>query len=251
MTEENALVKKEASALVAPSFIDKSDQRGTEHIEQQDLQMPRLGLAQKMSPQIEETASEFIDGLKYGGFFNSLTNEIYAAELDFMVLRADRPRGIEFYPMEDGGGVKDMNVPRDDPRMQFGADGTKPVATLFYDYIVALIPSREVIALSLKGSGLKAARQLNGLMKLRNGPCFAGLYRLTASLETNNKSQSYAVYQIGNSPTNDGWAPDEDTYRWAQSVFENIADRKVQVDLEEAPLVNATPTKQEDNNVPF
>ncbi len=257
MTKETSeeLVKVVKGALVAPSFINKDDTSGTEHIEQQDLQMPRLGLAQKMSPQIEESKGEYIEGLKFGQFFNSLTQENYEkGPLDFLVIRADRPRGIEFYPMDDGGGVKDMNVSRDDPRMQFGPDGEKPTATLFYDYIIALIPTNELIALSLKGSGLKAARQLNGLMKIRSGPCFAGLYEVSTVVKSNDKG-TYAVYQIRNSPRHDGWAPNEETYNWAQGVFENIADRKVTVDLEEAPLVNASggnvPKEEDDDNVPF
>jgi len=249
MTDE--LVKQGTTALATnatPSFVDAADRSGTEHIEQKDLQMPRLGLAQKMSPQIEETASEYIEDLKFGDMFNSLTGESYGrGPVDFMVIRADRPRGIEFYPIDEGGGVKDMNVSRDDPRMQFGPDGAKPTATLFYDYIIALVPSMELIALSLKGSGLKAARQLNGLMKLRSGPVFAGLYEASVVIKSNDKG-TYAVFQIRNSPRHNGWAPDEETYNWASGVFQNIAEKKITVDLEEAPLKPLTTSSDE---IPF
>lgn len=228
-SKDDALAKRGETALAtsAPSFVDAADRSGTDHITNDDMAMPRLALAQKMSPQLDA-----IDGLQFGDLFNSLTEEIYEQPLDFIVLRADPPRAIEFRPIEDGGGVVDPNVPLTDPRCRWGEDGEKPVATVFYDFIVALHPTRELIALSFKATGLKAAKALNALIKIRSGPVYGGLYEMTTQKKSGDKP--YAVFNIRNSPRgpekNPGWVPDEETYNWAKSVHEAIAFKEVKID---------------------
>lgn len=230
--EEKALAKKEETAITpvktnAPEFVDSSDRSGTEGITQDDIQMPRLALAQKMSPQLDA-----IEGLQFGDLFNSLTEQIYEQPIDFVVLRADRPRAIEFKPLDEGGGVVDPNVPLTDPRCSWGDDGEKPVATVFYDFIVALLPTRELIALSFKSTGLKAAKALNGLIKMRTGPIYAGLYEMTTSKKSGEKP--YAIFNIRNSPRGPegkpGWVPDQETYDWAKAVHEAIATKDYRID---------------------
>lgn len=229
--KENALATRGENALAtsAPSFVDQTDRSGTDHITNDDMAMPRLALAQKMSPQIDT-----IPGLKPGDLFNSLTEQIYDQPLDFFVLRADPPRAIEFKPIEEGGGVVDPNVPLTDPRCRWSDDGEKPIATVFYDFIVALYPTRELIALSFKATGLKAAKTLNALIKLRSGPVYAGLYRMTTA-EKSSSGKVYAVYNVANSPIGPdektpGWLPDEETYEWAKGVHAAITAKEIRID---------------------
>jgi len=255
MSESKSLTQVSAS-LTAPSWIQKGDDRGTTHLTKADLQMPRLALAQPLSPQVQETDSKWIEGLKPGDMFNSLTGQSFGrGPIYFTVVRADRPRGIEFYPLSDGGGIKDFNVPANDPRMSFGDRGEKPLATLFYDYVVLLIDPRtsemEPIALSFKSSALKVARALNALMKLRQAPSFAGLYELTTAMEKNNKG-TYAVYRVRNAPIGIddspiGWAS-ERIYKYAEGLFDAIKDRVLVVDRE-----SESPVEGEivDSEVPF
>jgi hypothetical protein len=228
--KDEAFVVPQSSAIVArPAYLDKfaGDKRGTEHITKDDLKMPRLSLAQKMSPQIEESDAKFIEGLKFGELFNDLTSQNYGTgPVLFTVVRADKPRGVEFFPLDDGGGVKDFNVPANDPRLSFGPDGEKPVATLFYDFVLALLPSRELIALSLKGTALKVARTLNGLMMVRGTPSFTGLYEMTTTTVKNDKG-SYAVYRVKNA----GWV-DEESAAWAESIYDSIRDKQLIVERE-------------------
>ena len=226
--EETTIAKREESSLVAPSELrDKygTDNRGTDHLTKDDVKMPRLSLAQKMSPQLEKSDPKYIESLEFGELFNDLEGTNYGTgPLHFTVVRADRPRGIEFNPIEDGGGVRDFNVPLNDARMSFGPNGEKPIATLFYDYILMLLPSQELIALSLKSSALKVARQLNGFMKMRGMPSFTGKYGLTTETVTNNKGQAYAVYIIKNA----GWV-DAKTAELAESIFEDLRDRDLNI----------------------
>lgn len=234
--KEDAIAKSESGAMM-PAFLPKEgDHRGTEHMTKEDITMPRIGLAQGLSPQVDDTSSKFIEDLKVGDMFNNVTNEIIGkGPIFFTVVKADRPRGVEFYPLTEGGGVKDINVSLDDPRMQFTGDGNKPVATKFYDYIIMIVPTRELIALSFKGTGLKVARQLNALMKLRNQASFAGRYSLKTASET-NKLGKFAVFQVANA----GWIVNEDEFNYAQAVYENIKDKVVVIEREgdDNPEVN-------------
>ena len=225
------LVKQPAAALARPAYVAQGDVRGTEHLTKDDLQMPRLALVQKTSHEIDPTDPKYIDGLKFTDLFNSLTGEIYGkGPLEFVVVRADPPKHIEFTPLDQGGGVKDFNVPNDDPRTQFTTDAegksVPPVATKFYEFVVLLLPSLEPIAMSFKSTGLKVAKQLNSYMKLRSGPSFMGKYRLTTSTAVSPKG-TYAVYQIRNAGN-----VDEETYRFAESVYESFKDRVLVVDRE-------------------
>lgn len=225
------LVKKPASDLARPSYVAAGDTRGTEHLTKDDLQMPRLALAQKTSHEIDPTDPKYIDGLKFTDLFNSLTSEIYGkGPMEFVIVRADAPRYMEFTPLDQGGGVKDFNVPANDPRTQFTTDvegkSVPPVATKFYDFVILMLPTLEPIALSFKSTGLKVARQLNALMKFRGGPIFMGKYRLSTGTAVSPKG-TYAVFQVKNAGN-----VDEDTYRIAEQAYESFKDREIVIDRE-------------------
>ncbi len=222
-----------AGALERPSFVPMGAV-GTEHITRDDVLIPRLALAQGLTPQVQDGK----EGFRTGVLFNSVTEELLGTgPIDFYVVKADRPRFIEFNPRESGGGVKDMNVPANDPRTQFtkGENGEtiKPVATKFYDYVIILAerlekdPMNATIALSFKSSGLKAAKTLNHSIKFRNAPLYAGKYRLSTGIETNTKGK-FAVYKIENA----GFVQDEGTYKVLEGIYTALASQDVKIDRE-------------------
>jgi hypothetical protein len=234
MPEEKLQTKVEGT-VARPAFIPAGDTRGTEHITKDDIQMPRLGLAQGLSPQVQDGDPKRIPDLKVGMLFNNLTNEIIPAPVEFTVIRADRPRYVEFIPREQGGGIRDFDVPAHDPRTQFTRDAqgksVNPVATKFYDFIILMLPVNGVdpgsnlIALSFKSTGLKVARQLNGLLKMRNAPSFACKFKLTTGMDRNAKG-TFAVYQVANA----GWVDDEATYKLAESLHESLRGAAIAID---------------------
>lgn len=224
--KSTALANTSTSDLVVPDFIDPADNRGKEHLTRDDMQMPRLTLAQKMSNQLDPQHPAFLPALRVGELFNDLTGDVYGSEpIRFSVMRSDPPRGIEFAPLEEGGGIKDMNVPLNDPRMNFGPNGEAPLATRFYDYIIVLLDhGEELIAMSLARTGIKAARTLNALMGKRIGPTFAGVYTATPSTESNNKG-TYGVWKF----KNDGWISPDQFKRFGY-LFESLKDTTVEID---------------------
>lgn len=234
-TELEPIAKSELA--VRPSFIPQGV-TGTEHIGRDDMQVPRLALAQSLSPEMLSSEPKFIEGLTVGDMFNSLTGEIYGkGPLEFTIVRADKPRGIEFYPREEGGGIRDMNVPLTDSRMQFTTDGNgktvKPIATKFYDFFVMLLPVGDnaverVVALSLKSSQLKTAKRLNTLVRMRGTDLYAGKYVINSAMEKGPKG-TYAIFQVDNA----NW-PDEATFGASKALFEMLKDKTVGVHEREA-----------------
>jgi hypothetical protein len=186
-----------------PDYLSEFDgTEGKENIGREDLAIPRLSLAQKMSPEIDpEQRDRFIEGLKIGDLFNSQTKEIYGpGPVEFVPLYIGAPRFVEFNSREPNSGIKDMNVPAGDPRTQWGShpDG-KPAATKFYSYIVLLLPNMEIIGLSFKSSGLKTAKALNMLIANRKkAPIYAGKYMLGTATAMGPKGP-YKIFTVQNS----------------------------------------------------
>jgi len=224
-TEE---IEKVDSAI--PAFVKRGDTRGMEHITRDDIRVPRLCLAQAMSPQLQEDQSNYIEGLKFGDAFNDLTLENYGKDpLGIVVVRADKPRFVEYAPHEMGGGIVDGNVPANDPRTQFTVnekgERVKPVATKFYDYVVLVGADLQPMAMSLKGSGLFTARTLNGLMRMKPVPIFACRYTLTPVANTAEigKWYTWAVKQAG--------FVTEEEYKAAEQAFDAWKEKAVAYDV--------------------
>lgn len=216
----NQMATRPPGALAArPDRIQKGDRRGMETMTKDDLKIPRLSLAQALSPQVTEGDPRRIEGLTPGDLFNSLSKENYGREVFVQIIRKDRLRAMEFHSIDDGGGVKDPNVPLTDERCKWHGD-EKPVATVFRDYIARIIHPdgrREMIALSFKSTGLEVAKSLNGLIAMRNAPIFDGLYRITT--DTRLDPKPYKIYQVENAD----WVSDEDSAAGAE-MYEAMKD---------------------------
>lgn len=238
-----------------PDYLAEFDgSEGKENIGREDLAIPRLALAQKMSPEIDpEQPDKFIEGLKIGDLFNNQTKENYGpGPLEFVVLYIAPPKWIEFNSPEPGSGIKDMDVPHDDPRTRWtkGADGKgiKPAATKFYNFIVMLLPNFEIIGLSFKSTGLKVATKLNLLItNRRKAPIYAGKYVLGTATAQGPKGP-YKIYTVDNSKIPSpvsatdangnflpGWA-NKEIVLGAKEYFDQFKDRKnVVIDLVNEP----------------
>lgn len=212
------LAKGELEAI--PAYLKKKDgeaKLGMEDMSKTDVLIPRLALAQLQSPECTEGDPKCVPGLTAGDMFNSMTKQNYGREVFVQIIRKDPPRAMEFFPIDDGGGVADPDVPMRDPRLKWGKDGEKPVATEFRDYIAVILPSREIISLSFKSSGIKVAKQLNGLSTMRNADIFAGRYRLTTGQEL--KPKPYKVWLVENA----GWVSESDA-ALARELYSAVKD---------------------------
>lgn len=261
--EETALAKTEAPGALAPmpDFIPRGSE-GTEHMTRDDVQIPRIAIAQGLSPQVNPDDDLYIDGLKQGDMFNTLTGQILGrGPLDFHIVRADKPRYIEFNDRDEGGGVKDMNVPPGDPRTLFRTDedgqSLPPLATKFYDYFVVPVPLPEeagsgfnlVLALSMKGSQIKVAKQFNMLIKSRGAAVYGGRYSVTTVSEKNSKGSFYnfKVEVCRDQP----WAESAEQLAFLKTLFESMKDKVLKVDREPGGDEADGSDGDDDKKVPF
>ena len=225
-TDALATTVSHGALAPAPDYIPKS-RRGFEDTTQTDIMIPRLALAQALSPQVTDGDPNRIDGLKVGDLFNSVTKQAYGREVVVQLLRKMPLRAMEFNPIDDGGGVKDPNVPLDDDRCKWHGDD-KPVATVFRDFLAVILPQREMIALSFKSSGITAAKNLWGLATMAGRDCFAVRLKITTGVKLTPKPhQIFKVEQ-------DGWvsASDfklgEDQYEAVQTISAEAIERKAE-----------------------
>ncbi len=254
MTEALTTVPKGMEDLIILERPEGKDAGvlGNEGIGRGDINMPRIDIAQKMSPEIDPTnAAKFIEGLTFTDLFHSSTKQnLGKGPLHFVILRRDDPRWIEWIQRELGGGIKDKDVKRGDPRTKFGSAGEKPIATEYHDFIVLLLngfdpknPLDSIVALSLKSSGIKAAKQLNLLVQLRGPKLICkGVYELSSGHDTDKKTQGvYAIYKFKNA----GWLkPDSPIEKLSIELFEAWKDREVKFEREPGDDTDFVPADQ-------
>jgi hypothetical protein len=225
ITESTALATAPSETLAVredgvPSWIPEGDTTGTE-MSADDLRLPRLSIAQGLSPELTPGNPQYNPDLKMFQLFNNLTQEIYGmGPLIFVPVRHD-VRWIEFKPRSEGGGVVDMNVPPNDPRTLWrrdpGGDRKKdqpPIATKFNEYVVLLVqdgsPEPEPIVISIKDTNKenrRAATNLNGYIALptviptKQGkrkvrlPIYGKMYSVESGTAKNDKG-TYGVHVI-------------------------------------------------------
>jgi hypothetical protein len=229
--------------LERPKSLDADDRAGTEGIGPDDVRLPRLAIAQGLSPQVTPGDGQFIEGLTLFDMFNDLTSEVYGkGPLTFVPVRRD-VRRIEFTPRSEGGGLVDPNVPANDPRLRWTVDeaGTRipPVATVFVEFVILLLragKAPEPIVLSIKGTNKwnrRASDQLTTFIKLRNAPIYAGLYTVDTHIPAKNDSGTFGVPTVKNA----GFIPKDTAsgaalYKFAEDFHRSLEGKTIVVERE-------------------
>lgn len=267
MVDKNTALATQNPAMLAtvssqvPEYIQQNDVRGTENIGKDDIKFPALKLAQDMSPEVKRHEAAFIEGLRAGELWNSITRDNYGEDpIGIVVVNFLGHRNVEFDP-NDRNVVLDGAVPDNDWRCQFGGrDGTerdpknplklkKPVATKFYDYLIlAIIGSNEptVMTWSLKSTQLKKATVLNSVMKPGVGstakvPSFSRLFKATPVPEKGGNNSWYG-WRVDLA----GWVAPE-VYAAASKLYDDLRDKTVAVEDTDADAGEA----DKDKDIPF
>ena len=198
-------LKKVDSWMVQDDGTPTGDLAGTEDIALNEVRLPRLAIAQGLSPQIASDTP--IENLKLYEMFNDLTNTIYGRGPLHFIPCLRQVRYIEFKPREEGGGVLDIDVPANDPRTEWTKDKegerVPPRATKFTDFVVLLLRegvNPEPIVLSIKDTNKHnraAAVKLNSFIKLRNDAIYGGIYTVSSKPEKND-SGTFGVFVVDN-----------------------------------------------------
>jgi hypothetical protein len=192
-----ALAKAQAHALALP--IPRSA-RGKEALDDTDIYPARLSLAQDTTPQAKKRDDAYIEGLEPGMFFNSITGEVFGADVTIAIVGVTK-RAVM---LDADGKITERGLAWTDDRcLSPGEDANgkwiKPEATRIYDYLVVRVvdgePSRPM-AMSLKKTAFKAGKRLNSLMQQTPGDAWETLYKVSTQIEVGG-GNSYFVPKFG------------------------------------------------------
>lgn len=239
MTQNNQSDKlakqNQNTALAMPDYIE-NESKGTETLGTKDITIPRLKLVQSLS-------DEHVDGgVAEGNFVNAITKENYGTKIDVNVILATS--GLIMF--EKGKKGKDAKIisrffkgnmipPLNpelvlDPKNQqwtkdkdSGKD-VPPLAIQVYQYII-LVNGKDMLSFSLMKTGIKAARHLNTLLKMRNIPSYAQAFKLESVLEKSPSGPYYGVKIAPNGFT------EKELYIELASKYEAISTANIVTDV--------------------
>lgn len=240
---EKTAVSKPANTAVATANDDipahlriDGPGKGNENVTAQDLTIPRLGLLQGLSPQLESGNAKFIPGATGGQMFNSLTNELY--DVVFLTDIFYRKEYGVFVKRTAGGGfrgsfpseedavtaMETMEGKNDLECIETGVHFCLMLEPIDPDQPLSMTnmkPGSEIV-LFMTSTKLKVSRNLNSLIRNRGKvDRWASVWQLVTTKETNKKGTFYN-YVV--SPA--GWVSPEIAQTCAE-IYKNIGTRKV------------------------
>lgn len=206
--------------------------------------MPRLAIAQGMSPAMQRNSPKYVAGLALGDLFNTLTREKYGpGPLEFSVVRRLPSRWIEF---DEERKMVDPDVPPGDPRTEWRitAEGRKPpIATQFMEFVVILLANMEPIAISCARTNMSAANDLLGLIQIRRPKIIGGKlmklpeFAMKFSVEVgqasgpNNSTYGIFVFKQAGDLVNE-----PEKARMVRAFREQFATEVIEIEREEEPV---------------
>jgi hypothetical protein len=220
MAEEKS-EKKNGSVPSVDFSVDAG--AGLENITQEDLVIPRLKLAQALSPQVQKHEGTFIEGINVGDIFNTVSNEFWSGEKGITVVPVAYKRVFLEWGPERGGG---LIATYDDPailqqctkndRYQDILPNGNQIQTTANHYVTQLTElSFTPVMIAMTGTQLKKSKRWNSMMaslkikgsdgKLFTPATFSHKYKLTAVPESNDSGSWY-----GWNVTNLGLLEDKD-----------------------------------------
>ena len=175
MAENKDLVIAEEEIKDLSIFAVEEGQE--EHLAQDELELPFLKLAQKGSAQVDSDKPEYIDGLKPGEFFNTVTGGIYGDNIkvqvhgyfhNYTIWKGPKGSGTFHDTMttEEFRAFEKVNqLTRDGGDLVQSIDGEDLRYTDTHNFIISLpeYPEDGIILYNLSSTGCKVARKWNTL----------------------------------------------------------------------------------------
>ena len=207
---------EKVTAQEALDYLESDAGQGYEGMKSDQFSPTYLSILHSTAPELQEGTSEYVSGAKFGDFFNSMTRHSYGRSVEVIPLKQEN-LWMVFKP--NNGGFLGRYMPG-------SIDVTGDMYTGLYDkegnmvveYMVyfLLLPSELQIgpvAFSLKKTGIRYGTAWNTRIRsviLPNGktaPYYSSVWRLTTSLNKNDKGQTW--YTIGS-----GKATNAEWVRW-------------------------------------
>lgn len=262
MAKNATVVTKAESKAVAnlPAFMQDHAGLGSENLGAGDVEVPRVKLIQKLSPELDEQ-----NNLKPGEFFHTLAEKSFGKSVRVTPIYVDQ-RYILWRPRETGGGIlarADDGIHWSPPNGEFGvklkggaevtwrtaptvvASGldkwgssnpadpnSPPAATRMYNMVVTFPdePDLPPAVITLQRAAIKVARRFIGKMKITRAPSFGLIFNMS-STEDESPAGKFYNYQFNS----EGMVQDKATYDRNFEMYQYFKSQGIQVkDLEAA-----------------
>lgn len=213
-----------AISMERPDWM--GDEVVDEAMDKDELLLPRIDVAQALSPQLDESEPNYIEGLKLGDLFNTATGEIYGRTLNFVAAQYTK----EFLVFQDramGGGfggsyaTEDLAMAAID---NLEGEGWEPILAL--SNLVLILNDdgsvKEMAYMSCTKTKIKAAKKMNTYLKMVRAPRYASVFSLSSSKEEGPKG-TYFSFAINSK----GWLKNRETFEQAKLVHEQMQGKTV------------------------
>lgn len=229
--QDNAVVQAGDDAQL-PAYMRQDSARGSENVTTDDLIIPRLEIAQALSPCVDEGDPAYIEGCKPGMLFNSVTRKLYGDSVIFVPVLfmnqylcwRDRDKGGGFAGAHDTieqarAAIAEQPDPQEWEPQQTGQH--------FGLIVLNANGDTEEIVISMAKTKLKVSRNFNSLIRINGGDRFSRAYVVAGVEEKNNKGEKYKNFSIKNF----GF-PSEPIYLAAERMYESVTsgDRVIEAD---------------------
>lgn len=215
-----------------PDYMKKGTARGSENVGTSDVVIPRIELAQALSPCLNRNKPEYIEGAQAGMFFNSVTRELYGERVTVVpvffkkqwLVWKDREQGGGFRGAHDSPQEAALRIKEEPADQQKYFEATETAQQLVL--VVKGDGSTEEAVISMARTKLKVSKQWNSMIRLAGGDRFSRMYDLVGVEESSDKGDFYNISILAN-----GFVSEE-TYHKAEALYEAIAsgERNLNVD---------------------
>lgn len=254
VAKQEVTVKKE-TAVAIPEWMREHQHLGTEKLGAADVEVPRVKLMQKLSPELEEH-----NDLKAGDFFHTLAELNMGSSLRITPIFIDY-KFILWRPQDSGGGIlarADDGIHWNPPNGEFlvklkggqdvkwrtaptvkesGLDAwgssnpadpnSPPAATRMYNMVIGFPdePDLPPAVVTLQRSSIRVARKFIGKMKITRAPSFGLIFQMRAVEDINAAGQKFYNYNF----TAGGMVTDKAEYDNNFSMYNYFRDQGVKV----------------------
>jgi hypothetical protein len=211
-----------------PAYIKQGGPaRGNENVETSDLVIPRLELAQLLSPCLKESKPEYIAGCREGDIFNTVTREVYPRETGvFVIPILYKKEFLIWKDRKEGGGFRGSYASLEEAQTRIaGEPDAEHLTAAETGQQLVLVVNEDgttddsmMAMVSMSRTKFKVSKNWNSLIRLNGGDRFSRMYRIISVDDQNANGDEYknlSVMAAG--------FPEEAAYRAAEAVYESVA----------------------------
>ena len=176
------------------------ESKGNEDVKSDDLAIPRLSIAQDLSPHIKPSKPEYIEGCKAGMCFNSATGQLYG-QSTMVVPVLFRKEHIIWRDRKKGGGfegsyhtIREANHALS--QLENPHDCAIVDTAVHFCLLVGADGSTEQVVMSMSKSQMKPSRAWNTKIVSIGGNRWSKVYTVSVVGDSNKNGDEYYNWRI-------------------------------------------------------